>query len=168
KFVGWATRCIELHDSRLYFGTNDGTVFEAEIAGNDNGLPIYYTYVGNPDHMKSLGGLKTVHQARPTFLSATPYSPKISFSVNYSVSLPPAPPAADGGTADLWDSGQWDVAKWDQAQPVASVGGGQWISIGKTGYVMQPQLQITGFLNQRPVTEFVQLDVTFETGGVVV
>ncbi|RWB05463.1 MAG: hypothetical protein EOQ39_22435 [Mesorhizobium sp.] len=168
KFVGWATRCIELHDSRLYFGTNDGKVFEAEIAGSDDALPIYYTYVGNPDHMKSLGGLKTVHQARPTFLSATPYNPKISFSVNYSVDLPSAPPAADGGTADLWDSGQWDVAKWDQAQPVASVGGGQWISIGKTGYVMQPQLQITGLLNQRPVTEFVQLDITFETGGVVV
>lgn len=168
KFVGWATRCIELHDSRLFFGTNDGEVFEGEISGNDDGLPIYYTYVGNPDHMKSLGGLKTVHQARPTFLSATPYNPKISFSVNYSVQLPPAPPAADGGSADLWDSGQWDVAKWDQAQPVASVGGGQWISVGKTGYVMQPQLQITGFLNQRPVTEFVQLDVTFEDGGVVV
>lgn len=168
KFVGWATRCIELHDSRLYFGTNDGKVYEGEISGNDDGLPIYYTCVGNPDHMKSLGGLKTVHQARATFLSATPYNPKISFSVNYSVQLPPAPAAAAGGTADLWDSGLWDVAKWDQAQPVASVGGSQWISIGKTGYVMQPQLQITGFLNQRPVTEFVQLDVTFEAGGVVV
>ncbi|WP_292211453.1 hypothetical protein [Mesorhizobium sp.] len=168
KFVGWATRCLELHDSRLYFGTNDGLVLEGEISGNDNGLPIYHTYVGNPDHMKSLGGLKTVHQARPTFLSATPYNPKISFSVNYSVDLPPAPTAADGGTADLWDSGLWDVAKWDQAQPTGSVGGGQWISIGKTGHVMQPQLQITSYLNQRPVTEFVQLDVTFETGGVVV
>lgn len=33
---------------------------------------------------------------------------------------------------------------------------------------MQPQLQITGFLNQRPATEFVQLDVTFENGGIVV
>ncbi|CAN7598131.1 hypothetical protein LJR234_004619 [Mesorhizobium amorphae] len=168
KFVGWETRCLELHDSRLYFGTNSGEVFEAEISGNDNGQPIYYTYVGNPDHMKSLGALKTVHQARTTFLSATPYNAKISFSVNYSVELPPAPVAADGGTADLWDSGEWDVMLWDQPAPTPSVGGGQWLSIGKTGYVMQPQVQITGFLNQRPVTEFVQLDATFEIGGVVV
>jgi hypothetical protein len=168
KFVGWATRCMELHDSRLFFGTNEGLVFEADIGGNDAGQPIYYTYVGNPDHLKSVGGLKTIHQARATFLSATPYSPKISFSVNYSVLLPSAPAAADGGSADLWDSGQWDVAKWDQAAPVASIGGGQWGSIGKTGYVHQPQLQVTGFLNQRPVTEFVQLDVTYEDGGIVV
>ncbi|TIT69616.1 MAG: hypothetical protein E5W60_11985, partial [Mesorhizobium sp.] len=75
---------------------------------------------------------------------------------------------ADGGTADLWDSGLWDVALWDQAAPVATVSGGQWISIGKTGYVMQPQVQVTGFLNRRPDVEFVQLDVTFENGGVVV
>jgi len=168
KFVGWATRCIELHNSRLFFGTNDGKVYEGEINGSDDGNPIAYTYVGNPDHMKSLGRLKTVREARATFLSATPYTPQISFSVNYSVSLPPAPTGADGGTVDLWDSGQWDVMKWDQAAPVATVGGGQWISIGKTGYVVQPQLQITGFLSQRPVTEFVQMDVTFEDGGVVV
>ncbi|TIN49980.1 MAG: hypothetical protein E5Y24_31015, partial [Mesorhizobium sp.] len=130
--------------------------------------PIYYTYVGSPDHMKTLGRLKTVHQARATFLSSTPFNPKISFSVNYTVTLPTAPDAADGGTVDLWDSGQWDVALWDQAAPQATVSGGQWISIGKTGYVMQPQLQATGFLNQRPDVEFVQIDVTFENGGVVV
>lgn len=168
KFVGWATRCIELHDNRLFYGTNDGTVFEGEIAGNDDSQPIYYTYVGSPDHMKTLGRLKTVHQARATFLSSTPFNPKISFSVNYTVTLPTAPDAADGGTVDLWDSGQWDVALWDQAAPQATVSGGQWISIGKTGYVMQPQLQATGFLNQRPDVEFVQIDVTFENGGVVV
>ncbi|RVD48446.1 hypothetical protein EN746_23880 [Mesorhizobium sp. M8A.F.Ca.ET.023.02.2.1] len=50
----------------------------------------------------------------------------------------------------------------------ATVSGGQWISIGKTGYVVQPQLQATGFLNQRPDVEYVQLDATFEDGGVVV
>ena len=168
KFVGWATRCLELHNSRLFFGTNDGKVFEGEINGTDDSGPIYYTYVGNPDHMKSMGRLKTVREARATFLSASPYNPKVSISVNYSVDLPPAPAAADGGTLDLWDSGLWDVAKWDQAAPVASVGGGQWQSIGKTGYVVQPQLQITGSLGYRPDTSFVQMDVTFEDGGVVV
>jgi hypothetical protein len=168
KFVGWATRCLELHNSRLFFGTNDGKVFEAEINGNDAGQPIYYTYVGNPDHMKTIGRLKTIPQARPTFLNSTPFNAKISFSANYKVELPTAPDAADGGTADLWDSGQWDVAKWDQAAPEATVSGGQWISIGKTGYVMQPQIQVTGFLGRRPDVEFVQLDATFETGGVVV
>jgi hypothetical protein len=168
KFVGWPARCLELFNSRLYFGTNEGTIFEAEINGKDDGGPIYYTAVGNPDHLKRLGQLKTIHQERPTFISATPYEPKISFSVNYEVDLPPAPDAADGGNADLWDSGLWDVALWDQSPPTPAVSGGRWGSVGVTVYVVQWQLQITGFLAQQPVTEFVQLDVTYEVGGVVV
>lgn len=168
RFAGWPARCLELHNSRLFFGTNDGKVYEADVGGKDGDQPIYYVYVGNPDHMKAPAALKTVHQARATFISATPFEPKISFSVNYQVNLPAAPSAAEGGSTDLWDVGKWDQAKWDQAAPVSSVAVGRWISIGKTGFAFQPQLQITGFLESRPSTEFVQLDATYETGGVVV
>ena len=38
---------------------------------------------------------------------------------------------------------------------------------GKVAFKLE-QLQVTGFLNRRPDVEFVQLDVTFENGGVVV
>lgn len=168
KFEGWPTRCLELFNSRLYFGTNDGAVFEGEINGKDDNGPIYYTAIGNPDHLKQVGQYKAVHQARATFISATPYEPKISFSVNYEVDLPPAPDAADGGPASLWDSGLWDQALWDQNPPTPAVSGGRWISIGASGHVVQWQLQITGFLAQNPITEFVQLDATYTSGGVVV
>jgi hypothetical protein len=167
KFVGWAARCLELHDSRLFFGTNDGKVFEGEINGTDDTGAIYYTYVGNPDHMKTLGQLKTVHEASRRSSARHPTARK-SRSRSTIPSrcrrrrMPPRPVRHD-----LWDSGLWDVAKWDQAAPTPSVGGGQWISIGKTGYVVQPHLQITGYLGFRPNTEFVQLDVTFEDGGVL-
>lgn len=168
KFVGWATRCLELFDGQLYFGTNDGEVFQAEVGGIDEATGITYTYVGNPDHLKSLGTLKTIRQARPTYVSATPFVDRISFSVNYNVALPSAPDAVDGGSADIWDVGLWDVALWDQQAPVAVASGGMWRSIGKTGYVVQPQIQVTGGLARYPDTEFSQLDVMFEEGGVVV
>lgn len=169
KFVGWATRCLEYLNGRVYFGTNDGEVFEAEIGGKDDDQPIYYTMVGNPDSLKFFGQEKTVHEARPTFRAATPYNPVVSFSTNYVVELPSAPDSADeGAVSDLWDSGLWDVALWDQDAPTPAIGGGMWIAIGKSGYVHQPQLQVTGFSVQRPDIEFLQLDVTFEIGGIVV
>ncbi len=42
-----------------------------------------------------------------------------------------------------------------------------WRSIGRTGYVFQPQVQITSGTAIYPSTELSQLDVMFEAGGVV-
>lgn len=167
KFSGWYARCLEYFNGRVYFGTNDGEVHEAEIGGIDGEQGIEHVYVGNPDHFKLMGRLKTVTQARATYVSSTPFKDKVSFSTNYNVELPTQPDAYASGTSDAWDVGLWDVMLWDQTPPASATIGGLWRSIGRTGYVFQPQVQITSGTAIYPNTELSQLDVMFEAGGVV-
>lgn len=168
KYTGWNTQCMDLLNNQLYFGTNEGTIKTAEVGGSDDGEPIYYTYVGNPDPItKNIAGVKTMHQARVTFRSATTFNAQVNFATNYSVTLPSPPNAAADASSNEWDSGLWDVALWDQPAPAASIGT-KWISIGRSGYVFQPIVQITGALSQLPRTELVQIDAMLESGGVVV
>lgn len=168
KYTGWNTQCLELLDGQLYFGTTAGTIKLAEVGGTDDDGPIYYTYVGNPDPItKNIAGIKTMHQARVTFRSATPFNSQVTFATNYSVTLPSPPNSAADVPSNEWDSGLWDVALWDQAASPASIGT-RWISIGRHGYVFQPIVQITGALSQLPRTELVQIDAMLESGGVVI
>lgn len=168
KYTGWDTQCLEILNDNLYFGTSDGKVKRAEVGGSDDGALIYYTMVGNPDFLgMNSAAIKTIHQARTTFRSATPFVPKTSFSTNYKVVLPTPPNAVSSATSNEWDSGLWDVALWDQAGGIATIGT-RWGSIGRTGYVHQPQVQVTGAISGLPNTELVQIDVTYEVGGVVV
>jgi len=168
KYTGWNTQCMELLGAQLYFGTTAGTIKLAEVGGSDDGGPIYYTYVGNPDPItQNIAGIKTMHQARVTFRSATTFNSQVTFATNYSVTIPAPPNSAADTVSNEWDSGLWDVALWDQPSPASSIGT-KWISIGRTGYVFQPIVQITGALSQYPRTELVQIDAMLESGGVVI
>lgn len=165
-FTGWDTRCIGLFANQGYFGTNDGTVHAMEVTGSDDGVPYTCTYVGLPDHLKSVGQTKIIHSARATFQSNVPFTAKISISKNYQVMLPAAPSSVADFTADLWDVGLWDVAIWDAGS--ASTVSTKWVSVGKTGYAIMPQIQITCGTTPRPTTELIAFDVMYERAGVMV
>jgi len=166
KYTGWNTRCIALYADFGYFGTNDGTIHQMEVGGSDDGVPYVCTYVGQPEHLKSPGANKIIHSARSVFLSNVPFIAKISVSVNYSITLPTAPSSVDDFTTDEWDSGLWDVALWDSAG-VGTVST-KWVSVGKSGFSISPQIQITCGVTPFPRTELICFDVLYETGGTMV
>jgi hypothetical protein len=165
KYTNWETRSIALYSGYGYFGNNTGKVFQMEVGGNDNGLPYTCTYVGLPEHLRTLGVQKYIHSARSIFLSNVPFKAKISASMNYNINLPTPPSSVANYTTDEWDSALWDVAKWD------SSGTGtvktQWVSIGKNGFVVSPQIQITNGVTPYPRTELIAFDVLFERGGIM-
>lgn len=167
KYTNWDTRCMILHAGQLYFGTNDGRVKLAEVGGNDDGAGIYYSCVANPDNLGVPGAIKTVHQARATYIGSTPFIDKLSVSMNYTIELPSPPDATADISSNEWDSGLWDVALWDGPESPVQVLA-RWRSIGRSGYVMQWQSQITGGLTPLPDTELVSIDVSFEIGATIV
>lgn len=166
KFTGWNTRCIAHFDGYGYFGTNSGTVHKMEVGGNDDGAPYVCTCVGLPDHIKSPGVLKVIHSMRSTFRSSSPFKAKVSASVNYKVQLPTPPASVVDYTTDEWDSGLWDQALWDSAGTLES--SSVWASVGRTGFVISPQVQVTCAVTQFPMVELIASDVIYETGGVMV
>ncbi len=164
-FTGWNVRCIGLFAGNCYFGSSVGTVHRMDITGSDDGVPYVCTYVGLPDHVDSPGVTKTINQARSIFKSNVPFIAQISASVNYSVNVPFPPSSAADFSADVWDVGLWDVAIWDAGQ--ATSVSTKWVSIGKTGFSISPQVQITCGITPTPRTELVAFDVLYEAGSVM-
>lgn len=167
KYTGWNTRCIALYQDQGYFGTNDGTIHMMESSGADDGEPYVCSYVGLPDHIKSPGMVKTVHSARITFKSTFPANPKVSASVNYKVSLP-SPPSVG---SDFSNGGEWGVSLWGVglwgAQGSTSIST-KWQSIGKTGFIVSPQVQLTCGYTPYPEFEIIAIDIIHETGAIFV
>ncbi|UFS83209.1 hypothetical protein LPB79_13225 [Rhizobium sp. T136] len=165
RITGWNTRCIALFADQGYFGTNTGTIHAMEVGGSDDGENYTCKYVGLPDHLDAPGVTKTIHQARSIFKSTCPFDAQISASVDYTVDLPGIPSSTADFIQDVWDVGLWDVAIWDAG--TASTISTQWVSVGKTGFVFMPQVQITFGVTPKPVTELVAFDVLYENGGVM-
>jgi hypothetical protein len=167
KYTGWDTQCMALFDSTGFFGTSTGKIYRMETGGTDDGAAYTCSYVGLPDHMKLPGVTKIVHSARTTFQSSFPANMKISASVNYNVNLPSAPsPGADFSNGGEWDVSLWDVGIWDATGTVSITS--KWTSIGKTGFVVSPQVQVTCGYTLYPRLEMIATDIIFEPGGVFV
>jgi hypothetical protein len=167
RFTGWDTRCMALFGDEGYFGTNDGVVYAMERGGSDDAEPYVCSYVGQFDHLRSPSVTKTVFQARAIFTAEDPFNVKVSASKDYAVSLPVAPNSVADYTSAEWDVGAWDVDYWDSPES-PSTAYTRWVSIGKTGFSIAPQIQITCGVTPTPVIELVSFDITYSTGAVVV
>lgn len=168
KYTGWNTRCLALFQQFAYFGTNDGTVYQAEITGSDDG-EIYVSRCAMAfDHLGSVGAYKTVVQAKGVFRAKTEFEPQLSASSDYAVEFPAPPNAvATSGTSGEWDVALWDVALWDTgSQYFHSTT--QWVSIGVSGEIIAPQLQISNGDDITPTAELTILHLTHVGGEVVV
>lgn len=166
KYTGWDTQCLGLYAEEAYFGTSTGAVMRCEDGGSDDGEPYVCTAVGLFEHLRAVAAAKNVQMARATFISSEPFTAKVSVSVDYQVDLPAAPDAVQVADPDTWDNGLWDVAKWSAgANPIVQT---KWRSIGRTGFSVAPQVQITCGSGTTPDAELVSIDVTYQVGGIAV
>ena len=163
---GWDTRALVLHDGIVYFGTNDGTVLEAETGGQDDGQPFYARLAMAWDHCGAEGAYKEFVSARAVFRASRPFTPLLTVSTDYAQSFDTPPAAASGIASSLWDEGLWDVALWDtdDADPTASI---EWQSLANAGIVAAPQVQITSGATSSPEVELTSFDLIYKVGGVV-
>jgi len=168
KITGWNARCLVLHDDRAYFGTNDGRLVRMETGGSDDGNLIYYTYVGQFEHLAGVGRHTTVMQARAIFRAQNSFTPKIDVTTDYKIELPSYPDAADVPGGSQWDAGLWDTALWDAGGTVTGTIQTRWTSVGRSGFSHAPVLQIVSGSAGAPVAELVMFEVTHQPGGLVV
>jgi hypothetical protein len=171
RIVGWDAMCWLYTNRRLYFGTQDGRVMEANRTGYDDGIPYTAVMVGGWEMFQQTSATVVWHQARASFLSVPgqPFKPQISACVDYVIKLPLPPIAGlDPGIPDVWDQGQWDQAKWDQPATLFSpvVRNTGWVSVGKTGFSHAPVMQITVAQQATPNVELISIGATYERLGV--
>ncbi len=165
KFTGWEARCLLVFNDRLFFGTKNGQVIEANVTGLDLGLP----YVGVYAPMFSdfgAPGRKVAGMAKVVTRSSFDPNEKVSMQRDYRVILPAPPTSSPVTLGNTWGSGIWGVSKWGGAQVKTSFG--RWKSAPQNGDVLAPAIQITSG-NLSPLdTEIVRTDVTFNMAEVVV
>ena len=171
KWVGLDVQCMALHQGWIYFGTGDGVVLQMEASGYDDGQAYVCRLSMLPQHLGAPGAFKIATQARATFQSMAPFTPKLSVAENYGRNFPVAPSAApDAGSSSLWDVATWDVSLWDdgpdsETRVTALM---QWVSVGASGFSLSPQVQVTCGGERKPDAELIAMDLAYLVGGYVV
>lgn len=167
KFTGWDTQCLIHYGGQGFFGSSTGKVYRMEVGGTDDGAAYTCRLMWLPDHLKRPGAIKTIHSARTTVRATFNPVLKLSAVVNYAETIPSAPGAGTGFASNgQWDVSLWDVGIWDA--PVSYNNYHRWASIGKTGYSVSLQLQVTCNFTPKPELELIATDVMYETGAVMV
>lgn len=169
KYIGWDIQCSLYFEGRVYFGSANGRVYAAEETGSDDGQYYTFRYAPWPDDFGTGGTFKTFKQARVTFTYSVPFNAQITVGTDYSFKWLPAPSAAPNSeNVSQWDSGiKWDSgAKWD-ARGIRKVDA-RWRSIGRSGYVCSPMMQMTFANISAPDVELTVGQYTYETGDLVV
>jgi hypothetical protein len=80
RYVGINANCWEIMSDTLFFGANDGTVYQAETGSNDNGAPIVAVAKQAFSYFKQPGAQKRFTGSRPVFTAAGGAS--ITFDMN--------------------------------------------------------------------------------------
>jgi hypothetical protein len=164
-YTGWDGGCLEVFEERLFFGSSNGRVVEAEVTGSDEGLPFVATVVPLFSDLGAPASLKTIGMARATMLSAYPLTERISIQANFTINLPPAPDSTLTGVQSVWGGGVWGQSQW--GQQAVKKPQQRWLSVSGSGYSIAPALQITSGAIAPLNTELVRFDLTGMTADIV-
>lgn len=165
KYTGWDVRCLAYHDQRVFFGTSDGKVMQAEVTGTDDGAAYTSRYAGTFE----LGAdpkIKTARQMRCRWMFTKDFRDKPGALVDYKIEWPSAPSSIPSSSIDAFDTAVWDSSKWgsDTAKKTKA----SWVSVGKTGTAFAPIVQVTNSSVSAPDAELIAIDMTFEAGSFAV
>jgi hypothetical protein len=170
RYTGWDATCFVGSGADMFFGTQSGTVMQADRTGTDNGAPYVCTLIGGWEMFQAPAQTITWWQARASYLAGVgqAFNVQLSAATDYVPVVPPPPPATpDPHLTEGWDIGLWDSAHWDGAVPIApnafSTG---WVSIGVTGHAHAPIVQLTIAQSSKPVFDLIAIGATFKRMGI--
>jgi hypothetical protein len=165
RFTGWDAQCMAYFDGNGYFGASDSAVYLANTTGSDAGANYTCVYLGQADAMGAYGATKTVTQARAVFSGSAYMQPQLRMLVNYSDSIGAPPSSPANYSADAWDDAIWDTTLWDATTGTTVTA--RWGAVGRTGFAIAPELQLTFGITPSPSVELVAIDAQYHVGATV-
>lgn len=159
QFTDQNTSCWELHNDDLFFGGNDGKVYQADTGASDNGSVIQAEVLPAFSYFDMPGLRKRFTMIRPVWLAGSTVRPAININVDFdTTTTPTSVPTSTGGGGSPWDISPWDVSPW---------GGSQQISTGQTsvtglGYAGSAHLLVASATQN---ISLLSTDYLFEPGG---
>jgi hypothetical protein len=165
RFTGVNVQSLAFFDGSVFFGGVDGIVRRFQTGGSDSGMNYTSAYLGNHEQMGLPGMQKTVAQMRATFRGSSQVDAYVTAKTDYVTTLSNPPNASpDTATGSTWGVATWGVATWG-GSPIETRS--NWASIGRTGYAIAPEVQLTFGSLAKPDVELVGVDATFHVGALV-
>lgn len=165
RFLGMNANCWVLWRERLFFGGNDGVVYEADTGADDNGEPIEADVQGAFSMLDSPVN-KLFGLVRPFIVSDGDVQPSIGIDVDYRTGGELSAAAAVIIPAAQWDEATWDVDMWAQEERLLS----SWQEVGSQPGIsvsirlkVAAQSQGTGNV----VLQLIAFQITYTDGGII-
>lgn len=130
RFLGQNAACWELFDDDLYFGGNEGVVFQADIGATDANETIHYDMKCAFNYVGAKGINKRFTMCRPLLTTDQQVQPGIAFNVDFQDNAPINTQATVVSPGGIWDQSLWDQALWAGGIVTQS----NWTSVSGIGY----------------------------------
>ena len=116
QFLGLNANCWGTLNDKIYFGSNDGSVYlwdegSGDYVGSTN-LPITATVQTAFNYFNTRGHLKRFTMIRPVITTDGSVAPGVGLNIDYGTGAPISVPVALQTVAALWDQAIWDQAIW--------------------------------------------------------
>lgn len=138
RFLGMNGSCWEVYQDRLFFGGNDGQVFEADESGADFGRSLTADFRTAFNYYGKRGNQKRWMNCRPQLTTDKQITPGLAFNVDFqdnaAISTTTTPVQAEA----LWDEALWDEAVWAGQVVTQSL----WTSVTGLGYCASIRMKV--------------------------
>lgn len=165
RFTNWAVRCMEVFEGFLYFGSEDGKIYLANIGGNDDGDTYTGVVVPLFDDLGSPANLKIGKMARGVSRSSVYLNARVSMTADFDKGVPAPPSASNAVVPSVWGTGIWGTSIWGGFN--TSVINQGWASIGGRGYALSLVYQVTSGSIGPVDDELIRLDMTYSMAEAV-
>lgn len=167
RFLGMEANCWAVFKDRLFFGGNDGIVYEADVGGTDNGEAIVLDLKTAFNYFGQRGNQKRWTMIRPILTTDGGVSPGIALNTDFADDASISTPDNSLTPGAQWDDAVWDVDVWPtEDQTIAD-----WTTVSGIGYCASIRVKAnvlsTGGATLAPTLRINGFDILYETGAFV-
>jgi hypothetical protein len=165
RFKGMNANCWGVFQDRLFFGGNDGHVYEADIGSLDVDQPIDAIGQTAYNYFKSRGMLKDFKEIQPLLTTDSDINPAIGLSTDFKDNAFLSVPSTAQTDAALWDAALWDTDVWPpEARSVTN-----WLAVGGNGYCASVHFRTRSGSDTggEVVQQINGFNIMFERGGML-
>lgn len=167
RFLSMQANVWETFQDRLFFGGNNGVVYEADVGGTDDGDAIECDMMGAFNYFSARGNLKRWSMIRPILTTDGTVSPGVALNVDFADNANISVPDSSITPGAQWDVALWDVAVWPETNRTI----GDWTTVAGIGYCASIRTKVNvlsaGGVDIAPTLQVNGYDVLMEDGAFV-
>jgi hypothetical protein len=116
EIEGWNGLAWSTCQDKLYFGTANGAIVQADVGLNDNGKAIQFDFMQSWNQFET-ASTKKFNQAQVTIKADAPPVIAVDIMLNYVQKTPKSQPGfSDSIITTPWNTAKWNASKWSGSE----------------------------------------------------